>query len=225
LKSAKKNVVRSCIIVCDGQINKRLLFKLLKSPKASKKPILISADGASNILYRLNIIPNHIIGDLDSISEKALNYFRSKKVHIEKISEQEHNDLDKCINFAISKGIKDILVIGFAGKRIDHTLNNFSVLKRNYKRRMIRFIDERFEIFFIDKDTAFDYKRGAGLSLLGMPKAEGIETYGLKYLLNKEKLEFGVREGALNQANKNVVKIKFHSGDLLVFKEHFGQIE
>lgn len=225
MKGAKKNSGRDCIIVCDGQINKGLLFKLVNSPKASKKPILISTDGASNTLYRLNIIPDYIVGDLDSISEKALNYFKREKVHIEIISEQEHNDLEKSINFAISKGIKEILVIGFAGKRIDHTLNNFSVLKRNYKRGTIRFIDERFEIFFIDKQTKFNYKRGANLSLFGMPKAEGIETQGLKYILNKEKLEFGIREGALNQAVENIVKIKFRKGHLLVFKEHYGKIE
>jgi thiamine pyrophosphokinase len=224
MKSAKKNDERNCIIVCDGQINKRLLFNLLNSPKASKKTILISADGASNTLYRLNIIPDYIIGDLDSISEKALNYFKRKKVHIEKISEQEHNDLEKSINFAISKGIKEILVIGFAGKKIDHTLNNFSVLERNYKRGAIRFIDKRFEIFFIDKEAKFDYRKGVNLSLFGMPKAEGIETHGLKYELNKEKLEFGIREGALNLAVENVVKIKFRKGHLLVFKEHFGKI-
>lgn len=224
MKSAKRSDERRCIIICNGQINKRLLFKLLNPSKTSKKPIIISADGASKILYRLKIIPDYIIGDLDSISQKALNYFKRKKVHIEKISEQEHNDLEKCINFAVAKRIKDILVIGFSGKRIDHTLNNFSVLKRNFKKSRIRFIDERFEIFFIDKGAKFDYKKGVDLSLLGMPKAEGIETYGLKYVLNKEKLEFGVREGALNEANENVVKIKFHKGDLLVFKEHFGKI-
>jgi thiamine pyrophosphokinase len=220
MSSSKKINNRSCLIICNGQISVKLLKHLLQSGNTSHKPIIISADGASNFLHKNNIVPDYIIGDLDSISASVLKYYRNKKVKIIKVNEQEHNDLEKCIHYALSKNIKYISVIGYGGKRIDHTLNNFSVLKRNYKKAQISFIDKRFETFFLNKKTEFNYNIGSGLSLMGMPKAGGIKTKGVQYPLNNETLEFGVREGALNKATDNTVMIEFSKGDLLIFKEH-----
>ncbi|MCX6164699.1 MAG: thiamine diphosphokinase, partial [Ignavibacteriae bacterium] len=54
-----------------------------------------------------------------------------------------------------------------------------------------------------------------------MPLAKGIKTKGLKYKLDYEDLEFGIREGTLNTPISNEIKIEFASGDLLLFKKHF----
>lgn len=209
---------KTCLIVLNGEINKSLLLKYLN--KLGTKPILISADGASNKLFEWKIIPDYIIGDLDSITSKALIYFKKKKVNIKQASEQEHNDFEKCIMFALSKKLKDITIIGYGGKRSDHFLNNFSVMKHYYKKCRIKFADIDFEIFFAGKVTVFYGKTGDTVSLMAMPKAEGITTYGLMYPLKNEKLEFGIREGALNKALSNKVRIVFKKGDLMVFKKH-----
>jgi thiamine pyrophosphokinase len=206
-----------CLIVLDGEINKNLLLKYLS--KSEDKPIIISADGASNKLYQWKIIPDYITGDLDSISPKALTYFKKKKVKIKKVLEQEHNDFEKCILLALSKKIKNISVAGFGGKRTDHMLNNFNVLKKYYKQCKIKLIDKDFEIFFAGKVTELDCKRGDTVSLMAFPKAEGITTRGLQYQLKNENLELGIREGALNKAVSNKVRIEFKKGDLLIFKK------
>ncbi len=213
-----RQINNSCLIVLDGEINKSLLIKYINKPGI--KPILISADGASNKLYEWKIIPDYIIGDLDSITPKALAYFKKKKVNIKRVAEQEHNDFEKCIKFALSEKLKDITVIGYGGKRADHMLNNFSVMKRYYNKCRIRFIDKDFKIFFAGKVTEFDCKIGDTVSLMAILKAEGITTYGLQYPLKNESLEFGIREGALNKAVSNKIKIKVKKGDLVVFKKH-----
>lgn len=211
------NHYKNCLIVLDGEINKSLLKSYIIKPET--KPFLISADGASNKLYKWKIIPNYIIGDLDSIAPKALAYFRKKNVQVRKITEQEHTDFEKCMMFALSKKLNAITVIGYGGKRSDHLLNNFSVMKRYYKKCRIRLIDKEFEVFFAGKVTELECKIGDTISLMAMPKAEGITTYGLKYPLKNESLEFGIREGALNKAISSKVKIEVKKGDLLVFRK------
>ena len=181
---------------------------------------MISADGASDKLYNLKIIPDYITGDLDSISPKALTYFKKKKVKVKPVREQEHNDFEKCIILALSKKIKDVTVIGYGGKRADHMLNNFSVMKKYYRKCRIRLIDKYFEIFFAGNVTEFDCKNGDNVSLMAFPKAEGITTHGLQYPLKNEQLEIGLREGALNKAVNNKVRIEFKKGDLLIFKKN-----
>ncbi len=82
--------------------------------RALTQPLFISADGASNKLYKWKIIPDYIIGDLDSITPEALAYFKKQKVIIKRIAEQEHNDFEKCIKLALSKKIKDHNCYGYA---------------------------------------------------------------------------------------------------------------
>jgi thiamine pyrophosphokinase len=226
----------NCLIILDGEIHKKFLLKYLSSTKSVQKPpdsrfrgndktlktkpIILSADGASNKLYNWKIIPDYIIGDLDSISSKAKLYYKRKKVPIKLISEQEHTDFEKCIRFALSKKIKNITVIGYGGKRSDHLLNNFSVMKGYYKKSRLKLIDKDFEIFFADKVTELNCRKDDAVSLMAMPKAEGITTQGLRFPLKNEKLELGIREGALNKAVRKNVKIEFKKGDLLIFKKH-----
>lgn len=203
-----------CLIVLDGDVSVSLLKHLVKSSQYT----IIAADGAANLLYKLKIAPHFIIGDLDSVTLQALKYSMSRKTTIIKITEQEHNDFEKCIMFALSNKLKDITVIGYAGRRTDHMLNNFSVMKRYYRKSNIRFIDNEFEMFFVRKLAQFSCRKGAEISLLAMPKAGGVKTHGLKYPLYDETLQFGKRQGALNKAISNKVKIEVKSGDLLAVK-------
>lgn len=206
-----------CLIILDGEINRRLLSKLINSPE--QKPVIISADGASNKLYNWKIIPDYITGDLDSISLYALKYFKKNNVRIKPVKEQEHNDFEKCIMLGLTKKTKDITVLGFGGKRADHILNNFSVMKKYYKKCKIKLIDKDFEISFAKKITDFQCKKGDTVSIMAFPKAEGITTHGLQYSLKNQKLELGIREGALNKAVSSKVRIEFKKGDLLIFKK------
>lgn len=195
-------------------------FKLFK--KYYKKEIyLICADGASNYLKKYKIIPNIILGDLDSSKKKVLNYFKQKGVEIRKIDDQETTDFEKSLLYCIENNLKNILVFGASSDRQDHTLNNYSILKRYYKALNLKIIDKKFEIFFIDKNIKFDFKKNKLISMMPLPLAKGINTKGLKYKLENEDLEFGIREGTLNISESREISIEFISGDLLLFRPHF----
>ncbi|MCI0450669.1 MAG: thiamine diphosphokinase [Chlorobi bacterium] len=213
--------IKKCLIVCNGELKKRLLNKFLD---ASLSLSIVACDGASNFLYRYKIIPHYITGDFDAIKSGVLRYYKTKGVTIKKIRDQNTNDLEKALKLALSKKFSKILIIGATGKRLDHTINNLSVLKRYSKKADIKFYDNTFEMFFLNKSTEFKYRKGEVVSLLALPKAAGIKTQGLKWKLNNETLELGKREGALNIASSDFVKVTIEKGDLLVFRKHFGKI-
>ena len=181
----------------------------------------ICADGAANGLKKLGIIPNIIIGDLDSIKKETAAYFKKKKIEIRKIEEQDTTDFEKCLMYAIENRLNNIVIFGATSRRTDHTLNNFSILKRYNKILDLKIIDKKYDIFFIPQSIEFDYKTGEVVSLMPLPVATKIKTEGLMYALNGEPLEFGVREGTLNISNSDKIKINFEEGDLLLFKKHF----
>ncbi|MDQ3194257.1 MAG: thiamine diphosphokinase [Bacteroidota bacterium] len=187
----------------------------------NEKAFIISADGASNYLKRFGVLPDLIIGDLDSISKSTFDYYIEKKVEIIKSADQDTTDFEKCLRYCIRKRLKHITVFGAISGRPDHTLNNFSVLERFYSRLNVKIISEEYETFFINKKISFRYKINETVSLLALPKAGGIVTSGLQYPLNNESLEFGVREGTLNKSTSKKVTVAFRSGSLLLFKKHF----
>lgn len=186
-----------------------------------RSDFIIAADGGANYLKSRNILPDLIIGDLDSIGENPLSYFRDKNVKIIKLREQKTTDFEKSLNYCLRSNLNEIIVFGAASMRPDHTLNNISVLKRYYKKLNIKFITEEFEIFYVNKSIKFDYEPGETVSFLAFPAAKGVRTEGLKYRLRGESLEFGKREGTLNVSVSDTVSIKFESGNLLLFRKHF----
>ncbi|CAI4036444.1 hypothetical protein SMKI_15G2890 [Saccharomyces mikatae IFO 1815] len=67
----------------------------------------VCADGAANRLYdylndnetiRVKYLPDYIIGDLDSLSDKVFNYYKKNRVIIIKQTTQYSTDFTKCVN-------------------------------------------------------------------------------------------------------------------------------
>jgi len=183
--------------------------------------LIIAADGVSNYLKKIKIVPDIILGDFDSVKPETLNFFKKKNVEIIKLKDQSTTDFEKCLLYCLKTGINNVIVFGATGLRADHNMNNFSILKRYYKKIQIKFITEDFEIFFISKLYKFKYKVNEIVSLIGIPFANGIKTKGLEFRLNNENLKFGVREGSLNKSTSENITIDFKSGNLLLFIKHF----
>lgn len=186
-----------------------------------KKKIIIAADGGANSLRKIKIVPDVIIGDMDSVKRETVNYFRTRNTEIIRIEEQDTTDFEKSLRYCMKFGYEKIIVFGATGTRTDHTLNNFSVLQKYYRRLELKFITDDFEIFFIRKKIRFVYKKNKIISLMGVPEAKKIFSTGLKYQLKNDDLKFGQRDGALNVSISNKVGIRFQSGNLLLFKKHF----
>ena len=206
----------SCILVSNGKIYKKDLKKLLEFNKPRRAISIIACDGASDFLKSCGVIPNVIIGDLDSVNSQTLKYFSRRKVTIRKVVDQNKNDLEKAILFALSKKFNVINIVGFGGKRLDHTLNNLSILKKFYRKAKIKIYENGFVGEIIGKSAEFECRVGSVVSLIPLPKAIGVTTTGLKYPLKNGTLEFGVREGALNEAVGDKVSVKIKQGVLFV---------
>jgi thiamine pyrophosphokinase len=208
---------KNCAIFLNGDLPRTKVARNY----IQKDTLIICADGGSNNISKYRITPNVIIGDMDSIKPSKLKEFRKKNLEIIKIDEQETTDFEKCLKYCLEHKINDIYVFGGSGPRADHTLNNYSIMKRYYKKLNARMIDDKFEISFINHNTKFNYTKGELVSLLALPKATKVKTKGLRYPLHYEDLEFGKREGTLNESTSTSVSVSFDRGSLLIFVKHF----
>ncbi len=176
---------------------------------------VIGADGGAVNLFHLGIIADFVVGDLDTFDKaKIQKYFKREQIVYE--PDQEKNDFEKAIIFALSKNYKNILVLGFHGGELEHTLNNWSIIKKYQNKTNLCIFDQGRYAIPIDYDFMMKCKYGELISIIPQPYAK-LQTSNLQWNLNGEILEFGTREGARNIATNNNFTIKIFEGSILLF--------
>lgn len=197
-------------IVClDANLPNRFIFE-----KFENIPIL-AADGAAIKLHNLGIEPDYIIGDLDTFHQSNL----VDKIPQEKIiyiPEQEHNDFEKVLMNAIEFNYKNVLIFGFHGGLLEHTLNNWSVFAKYSKKMNLCIFENGRYAIPLYCSFKMNVEIGEIISIIPMTRAT-LRTKNLKWNLFDEELAIGSREGARNLATKETIYIKIQSGAILLF--------
>lgn len=204
-----KDKVFDAVIILNGDTPDSEIFMHLKSIP------LLAADGASNSMLEQNIEPDFIIGDLDSVSVQLKNDSKWQDKLIFN-PDQETNDFEKALVFAQSCNYQNILILGFHGGALEHTLNNWSVLSRFSKRMNLCVYESGRYSFCTDFSFSFNPDFNEMVSLVPIVRTK-LTTTNLKWELNDEILAPGIREGTRNVALSNDITIQIHSGELLVF--------
>ena len=176
---------------------------------------ILAADGAAIRLYEIGISADYIVGDLDTFYGNPLSK-NIKEGTISHKPDQESNDFEKILVFAREKGFETLLITGFHGGELEHTLNNWSVFKRYADLLNLCIFDKG--RYGIPMSESFSLKTLPGEIISLIPQAEAVvSTKNLKWKLENEKLELGFREGARNRAAAGSISVEIHSGSLLVF--------
>jgi len=209
--------MKRAVIISNGKMkNKKFYRNLIK-----RSDFIICVDGGSKHARSLNLIPDVIIGDLDSLNKNDYRYFLNKGSEVEKYHPiKDKTDMQMGIEYAMERGFKDILLLCVFGDRLDHVLANIFLLLKIIKKGMnVKIIDEFNEIILIQKSGKIEGKIGDTISLIPLtPLVTGITTNGLKYRLKNGRLRIDDTLGISNILTKKTAKIKIDKGKLLVIK-------
>lgn len=199
----------NALLYCNGQrLSKKIFAKF-----AQKADVFIGADGGGIHLMYHGVIPNVVIGDLDSFVLDV-----PEETQLIKDSDQETNDLEKALTYLLKHNYTTVYIAGATGKRLDHTLKNLSVLLQFYKKfNEICLIDNFGKHFIAQNAHHLKTRPGQVISLFPLSgNVAGITTQGVKYPLQNESLVNGKRDGSSNEATGSSVVIEYTSGNLLV---------
>lgn len=183
--------------------------------------IIICCDGGIRHTKKLKILPDYILGDLDSAPKELVEYYKSLNVIFKIVSsKKDETDTEMGINFAIELGAKYIDLYGCIGTRFDHTLGNANnimiALKKGVKAKII---NEYNSIQLIDKSIILTGKKGQIVSLIPLTtEVTGIVTENLEYPLNNEVLSIGASRGISNVMSQDKASITIQSGYLFVIQ-------
>ncbi|AGB19124.1 thiamine diphosphokinase [Thermoanaerobacterium thermosaccharolyticum] len=208
--------MKTCII-SNGEFNDSDYIRKL----INNCDYVICADGGANIAYKLGIVPNLIIGDLDSADKQIIDYYKKNGVQVDKYpTEKDETDTQLATLKAIELGTDEIIYIASIGSRFDHSIANLSLLLYLLKRNVKGIIaSEKNEIHLIDRSLELEGKIGDIVSLIPYSTdVKGIYTDGLYYSLSGQDMPLDMPYGISNVFINNKIKIKIDSGLLLVIK-------
>ncbi|MFA4838323.1 MAG: thiamine diphosphokinase [Candidatus Neomarinimicrobiota bacterium] len=179
---------------------------------------IVCADGGSRTAREMNLLPQAIIGDLDSSDKNDLKYFADRDVRILHRIAQEENDLEKCLRYVLRRKYWRIGLLGFMGDRDDQSIATLQIAKKYCRRAEITFWSETSEFFFLaGMSHRLSTFPGQTVSLFGWPRAFSVSTRGLQFPLVGETLSEG-SHGVSNSAVANNVTIEKTRGVLLIVK-------
>jgi thiamine pyrophosphokinase len=200
-------------IIGNGTINNTIFHKkLLKNIE-----IIICADGGATNAKKMQIIPNYIIGDLDSTNEDILNYFKNKKTKIILDKDQDKTDMELAISLAESFNPTAIIILGAIGYRIDHTLANILCLNKIKSNIKTQIIDDRNIIELVDNSKNIIGKKDEIISVIPLTDIIGLSYHGMKWIVKNKNTKFGWF-GISNKLEKNSANISLKEGKLLIIR-------
>jgi thiamine pyrophosphokinase len=199
------------VIIADGTFPEhRIPLGFLKEADT-----IICCDGSTGNLVNAGLIPDAIVGDMDSLSSELANRFADRIFADET---QETNDLTKAVIWCKDSGYKDIIILGATGKREDHTIGNISLLAEYSKYVTVKMVTDT-GIFLPFRETCrISCYPGQQVSVFSIDPQTEITSSGLKYLLNKRKL-LNWWEATLNEALGEFFELEFSGGPVLVFQK------
>lgn len=209
-------------IISNGDITNIAYFKSI----FSKYEMIISADGASNKLRQIDIVPNYILGDLDSIDEETLEYYKARSVEFIKFNpEKDFSDTHICIDFLISKGYSQIDLYGALGGRWDHSISNFGLMYYAYQKNVILSLIDRYDCAKICGIGEYISKKKEKqcFSIFAVFEDAVVSLAGVKYPLNEYPLSRGESIGLSNEY-VNDCKVSIKKGSAIIIESQSERI-
>ncbi len=189
---------------------------------------VVCADGGARHLRDLDIVPDLLVGDLDSIDEASLSWMENRGVRILRYSaEKDWTDSELALNAALENAGSpgdEIWMIGAVGDRLDHVLANLGMAAMLAARGLRAWLTDGVayitymkgpDILRIDldemrlTDPVVSVVPAAGLSMTG------VTLEGLVYPLQNATLKPGSTRGVSNRvlSGRKALAVEIASGE------------
>jgi thiamine pyrophosphokinase len=183
-------------IVGGGAVDPALLAEL-----ADRGVVLVGADGGADAIGDAGLVPAAIIGDLDSLRDRAGWEKRTRVIHI---PEQITTDFQKTI---YSTWAPVTLALGMTGKRLDHTLAALSAVLQYAPSRKLLLVDEVDVALAVVGPISFEAGVRERVSIHPLLPIRFAHSSGLYYPMDGLLLEPGGLIGTSNEGTGGSVEI------------------
>jgi thiamine pyrophosphokinase len=210
---------QNMVIISGGRLGNMDFFRT-KMAKTDNR-LLICCDGGARHLKAASMMPDVLMGDMDSLDgEQLANYERLGVKIIKYPANKDFTDTALALDYAMSLQPESIDIWGAQGGRTDHALANlFLLLKARQSGIKTRLMDEYCETFVAGDETFFAKSAGCLVSLIALsPTVEGVTLQGFLYPLAGGTFRMSESRGISNIIQADRASIRVGSGHLLVIR-------
>ena len=201
--------------------------------EASKATIVVAADRGAVALDAARVLPQVLVGDLDSADAGTVARMRDAGVVVERYpTDKDATDLELAIDAAIRRGATRLRIAGALRQsaegppRLDHLFGNLAALAGAVGRVP--------DTWLVSPDAAVTIVTGPGecsltgapgdhVSLVALsPTVDGTRTDGLRWALVGASLAWGTTRGVSNEMAAAHGRVSVAAGHLLVAVQWHG---
>jgi len=183
-------------IVGGGAVDPALLVEL-----AGRGVALVGADSGADAIGDAGLVPVAIIGDLDSLRDRAGWERRTRVIHM---PDQVTTDFQKALR-ATSAPVT--LALGMTGKRLDHTLAALSAVLQYAPTRKLLLVDEVDVALAVVGAISFEAGPRERVSIHPLLPIGFVRSSGLYYPMDGLTLEPGGLIGTSNEGTGGRVEV------------------
>ena len=188
--------MKKCLVVTGGSIDISFVKDFLQNRRYDW---IVAVDAGLEILSHLHIVPDEVVGDLDSVDPLVLREYKdnpSVAFEIHK-PEKDETDTELALLTAAKCGYNSVDLLGALGGRMDHAISNIQLLYQFYKQGMdVSIYDAQNRLYLLGSGKVFRKSEIYGRYISFMPLTEvveGLTLKGFKYPLNRRRIVLGTK--------------------------------
>ncbi|HPF44906.1 MAG TPA: thiamine diphosphokinase [Syntrophomonadaceae bacterium] len=205
-----------CLLMANGKYGDITAYYGL----ADRADLVICADGGANYAYQMGVLPDYIIGDLDSIRPEVREYFNKQQVIFKAYPPaKDFTDTQLALETAEDLGADEIIFVGTLGGRLDHTLANlYSCIETVRKGKKVSHFGSDVTIYLVNSQVRLKGRTGDLVSIIALTeKATGINISNFAYPLQDAVLYQDKPYAVSNRMLSDTAEIRVKKGIIAVF--------
>lgn len=207
----------NCILIGAGDLT-------ISEIPVGENDLCIAVDGGYEYCKLLEITPDYILGDFDSISEKeAEGVAEIAKAEEDKVIvlpvEKDDTDMLAAIKLGLSEGHQSFRIYGGMGGRIEHTIANIQCLLYLKEHNAVGYLMDGTGMILVAKEEEISFQDSLEgyMSLFSMDDKATVSIENMKYLLQEQEITNSFPIGISNEfilGEKG--KITVHKGAVVI---------
>ena len=207
----------NCILIGAGDLT-------ISEIPVGENDLCIAVDGGYEYCKLLEITPDYILGDFDSIGEKeAENVAQIAKAEEDKVIilpvEKDDTDMLAAIKLGLSEGYQSFRIYGGMGGRIEHTIANMQCLLYLKEHNAVGYLMDGTGMILVAKEEEISFQESLEgyMSLFSMGDKALVSIENMKYNLSQHEITNSFPIGISNEfiyGSKG--KVTVHKGAVVI---------
>jgi len=189
---------------------------------AAAADLLIAADGGALVCSGWGLLPDLVVGDLDSLGAGHAEELARRGARIVTYpADKDESDTELAVRLALERGADEIVLLAaLGGARLDHAIANTLLLAAPELGGQMCAVWGNTTVRALSGGGLMELTGSPGdiVTLLPLGEAGAVTTQGLRYPLRDEPLHAGAARGLSNVIESAPASVSLGAGVLLVIE-------